>query len=122
MTLDPEADDNDETWMSEHIARKFFFFNLLESKQRSQRTTDAILSCPMCFTPLCYDCQRHEAYKNQYRAMFVENCDIKSQILTMRDEEGKEEYFKPVKCANCDTEVAVLDAQDIFHFFRVVAS
>jgi hypothetical protein len=94
----------------------------LESTQRSQRTTDAILSCPMCFTPLCYDCQRHEVYKNQYRAMFVENCDIKPQVLTMKDGQGKEEYYKPVKCATCDTEVAVLDAEDIFHFFRVVAS
>lgn len=40
------------------------------------RVTDAILSCPGCFTTLCIDCQRHERYQNQYRAMFVMNCTI----------------------------------------------
>ncbi|OQR73324.1 E2F-associated phosphoprotein domain containing protein-like [Tropilaelaps mercedesae] len=27
-------------------------------------------------TLLCRDCQRHEVYSNQYRAMFVENCRV----------------------------------------------
>jgi hypothetical protein len=33
------------------------------------RRSDAVLSCPCCFTPLCYDCQRHDVYLSQYRAM-----------------------------------------------------
>eukprot|EP00957_Ditylum_brightwellii_P015726 1185928-Ditylum_brightwellii.AAC.1 len=32
------------------------------------RNSDAILSCPCCFTILCMDCQRHTKYVNQYRA------------------------------------------------------
>ena len=44
------------------------------SASRGQgRKTDAILSCPGCFTTCCIDCQQHE-YKDQYRAMFVTNC------------------------------------------------
>jgi hypothetical protein len=34
-------------------------------QQRSGRTTDAILSCPGCFTTLCIDCQQHELYHTQ---------------------------------------------------------
>lgn len=36
--------------------------------------SDAILSCPLCFTTLCVDCQQHAYYENQFRAMFVMNC------------------------------------------------
>ncbi|KAK0415656.1 hypothetical protein QR680_012044 [Steinernema hermaphroditum] len=39
-------------------------------------STDALLSCPSCMIVLTRDCQRHEIYKNQYRAMFVENCTV----------------------------------------------
>lgn len=44
------ADEADEAWAVQ---------------QRSGRTTDAILSCPGCFTTLCIDCQQHELYHTQ---------------------------------------------------------
>ncbi|XP_001197735.1 E2F-associated phosphoprotein [Strongylocentrotus purpuratus] len=115
--------------------------------------TDAILNCPACMTTLCIDCQRHELYTNQYRAMFVMNCCIiRSEQLrypesknkkkkwrkkkrrheeTMEggeadEEEGSgaagDELFNPVKCSICNTEVGVLDKQEIFHFFNVLSS
>ena len=56
---DSEADDKDQAWMH---------------KQRQGRHSDAILSCPGCLTTVCIDCQRHEYYTTQYRAMFVRNC------------------------------------------------
>lgn len=40
------------------------------------RNTDAVLSCPRCFTTVCMDCQQHEKYANQYRAMFVMNIGV----------------------------------------------
>lgn len=40
---DPKLDDNDEVWAQ---------------KQRRGRISDAVLSCPACFTTLCLDCQR----------------------------------------------------------------
>jgi len=40
-------------------------------KALKPRSSDAVLSCPCCFHILCMDCQRHEKYSNQYRAMFV---------------------------------------------------
>lgn len=40
---DPELDDKDELWAH---------------KKRKGRTSDAVLSCPACFTTLSLDCQR----------------------------------------------------------------
>lgn len=56
---DPDADDRDERWVA---------------KQRKGHKSDAVLSCPLCFTTLCVDCQQHARYENQFRAMFVMNC------------------------------------------------
>jgi hypothetical protein len=52
--------------------------------------TDAVLNCPACFTVLCLDCQRHEFYAGQYRAMFVMNCRIdRNETLTVPLKQGK---------------------------------
>ena len=56
---DPEADERDEAWVH---------------KARGALRSDAILSCPLCFTTLCIDCQQHAKYDGQFRAMFVMNC------------------------------------------------
>lgn len=41
--------------------------------QRQGRPTDAILSCPGCFTTLCLECQQHALLPTQYRAVFTLN-------------------------------------------------
>eukprot|EP00262_Sarcandra_glabra_P006221 TRINITY_DN18348_c0_g1_i1.p1 TRINITY_DN18348_c0_g1~~TRINITY_DN18348_c0_g1_i1.p1 ORF type:complete len:157 (+),score=19.50 TRINITY_DN18348_c0_g1_i1:23-493(+) len=119
---DPELDDKDESWVN---------------KKRKGRSSDAVLSCPACFTTLSLDCQRHAKYLTQYRAMFVVNCKIKSdQILRQekrkqskangRNErkEGSESdaTFRPVCCSVCSTEVGVFDRDEVYHFFNVLSS
>ncbi|PKA55028.1 hypothetical protein AXF42_Ash003665 [Apostasia shenzhenica] len=122
---DPLLDEKDQQWLN---------------KQRKGRSSDAVLSCPACFTTLCFDCQRHEKYLTQYRAMFVVNCHIKNdQILReQRKMKGKskkkEDYgepqldinngavFRPVCCSVCSTEVGVFDQDEIYHFFNVLPS
>ena len=37
-------------------------------------------------------------------------------------EETEPEIYHPVRCRECNTEVAVFDKQEIFHFFNVLAS
>ena len=32
------------------------------------------------------------------------------------------EEFHPVRCSECNTEVAVIDKEEVFHFFNVLAS
>ncbi|XP_020263604.1 E2F-associated phosphoprotein isoform X2 [Asparagus officinalis] len=115
---DPNLDEKDELWVH---------------KQRKGRTSDAVLSCPACFTTLCLDCQRHEKYVNQYRAMFVTNCSIRrDQILRQpkqkprmsrrRVDAEKDVVFYPVCCSVCATEVGVFDEDEIYHFFDVIPS
>jgi hypothetical protein len=85
---------------------------------------------------------RHELYPQQYRAMFVMNCKIlKGEVLKFAPKQdkraskrkrGKEvetessahnlETFHPVHCSICDTEVAVYDQDEVYHFFSVLAS
>uniref|UniRef100_A0A0K0D2E6 E2F-associated phosphoprotein n=1 Tax=Angiostrongylus cantonensis TaxID=6313 RepID=A0A0K0D2E6_ANGCA len=134
------------------------------------------LSCPGCMVLLTRDCQRHEIYSDQYRAMFVENCHVKQESLKI-EKTGKEkrrerqkmrkigvdpneqpvlcyyvfiifcwkdtyregsirhentakftsgfqvqaeDIFLPVQCAVCSTNVAVLDHEEVYHFFNVL--
>jgi hypothetical protein len=75
----------------------------------------------------CYNLHkhRHDLYPNQYRAMFVhdKNCRIAyDHILRQKGNSGREEVFYSVRCSNCDTEVGVLDEEEVFHFFNVVPS
>lgn len=133
---DVEMDDKDETWVL---------------CKRQGRKSDALLSCPVCFTTLCIDCQRHEIYVTQYRAMFVMNCKVVENQRLRRPAEStrqkkdckkrsnqynrncnslpedaneklRDEVFKPVCCSVCETEVAVLDENEIYHFFNVMPS
>lgn len=111
-------------------------------------STDAVISCPACFSVLCMDCQRHEIYANQFRAMFVMNCKIdRSETLTVplkksfnKKSKGKKgkglpaeeaisnvatsasDKFFPVKCKVCNSQVAVYDCEEIYHFFNCLAS
>ncbi|KAH0469478.1 hypothetical protein IEQ34_001036 [Dendrobium chrysotoxum] len=122
---DPLLDEKDEQWMN---------------KQRKGRISDAVLSCPACFTTLCFDCQRHEKYVTQYRAMFVVNCSVRTdQILREPSkrkrkskkliDSGKSQQdldndviFRPVCCSVCSTEVGVFDKDEVYHFFNVIPS
>ncbi|XP_062503237.1 E2F-associated phosphoprotein-like [Corticium candelabrum] len=114
--------------------------------------SDAVLNCPSCMTLLCLDCQRHDKYKTQYRAMFVLNCVVvQDEVLHYKDLEHKtksrrrkrkrqkgvegadagvaseppatvESKYNPVRCQECNTEVAVYDKDEIYHFFNVISS
>lgn len=85
---------------------------------------------------------RHDTYPNQYRAMFVLNCRVmKDEHLTYVPKPGKKSRkrqrgaeqlnsstdseankYHPVRCSNCNTEVAVVDTDEVFHFFNVLPS
>ncbi|XP_057736696.1 uncharacterized protein LOC130951953 isoform X4 [Arachis stenosperma] len=124
---DPDLDDKDEKWVQ---------------KKRQQCGSDAVLSCPACFTTLCLQCQRHEKYVTRYRAVFAVNCKINDDNILMEDtprsrkrnrggagrSDGQEatsannETFKQVCCSVCSTEVGVIDEDEVYHFFNVLPS
>ncbi|QCE08739.1 E2F-associated phosphoprotein [Vigna unguiculata] len=105
---DPDLDDKNEQWIH---------------KKRQGRVSDAVLSCPACFTTLCLECQRHEKYLTQYRAVFVANCKIgNDKVLKQNTSRSRKrnrgserfdrndtnstngETFKQVCCSVCSTE------------------
>jgi len=132
---DPLMDSKDEAWV-EKQRKKYQPAQKKSFKPKPLPNSDAVLSCPACFTTLCHDCQRHTTYKTQYRAMFTVNCKIdtsqrmKAPTKTKKSksknsehsEDSQEETYYPVQCSACDTHVAMFDNDEIFHFFNVVTS
>jgi hypothetical protein len=126
--IDPDVDAEDAKWVEE---------------KRCGRESDAILSCPACLTTLCIDCQQHEVYLNQYRAMFVMNCAVgetlspaktqgepqgagvkrglDEEVLKLGSNHG-DEASRCVRCEVCGVEVGVRDGEDVYHFFNVFPS
>ncbi|KAI8971239.1 E2F-associated phosphoprotein-domain-containing protein [Pilobolus umbonatus] len=114
LMYDPELDDKDEDWVNKQIEKDSF--NTTEEK------TDAILSCPMCFTTLCYSCQRHEKYSNQFRAMFVRSCHVVKNERYKPKNASEDEYYYKVVCDTCGIQVAMMDEDEVYHFFNVIAT
>ncbi|KAH7933503.1 hypothetical protein HPB49_013252 [Dermacentor silvarum] len=140
LFYDPEMDDEDEKWVNEQ-RRSCIFPDKSEHKDGGKAKplpqSDAVLNCPGCMTLLCLDCQRHEIYNTQYRAMFVKNCVVNRKetlrCLPSRSSSKRRQnlpegvndprdIFNPVQCEVCRTEVAVYDSEEVYHFFNVIAS
>ncbi|KAM3595443.1 uncharacterized protein V6R79_023564 [Siganus canaliculatus] len=80
LLYDPDEDDRDQAWVD--ARRRQYSRRRAAASSRPHRSqalpnSDAVLNCPACMTTLCLDCQRHEKYRTQYRAMFVMNCTVK---------------------------------------------
>uniref|UniRef100_A0A8R1DZI5 E2F-associated phosphoprotein n=1 Tax=Caenorhabditis japonica TaxID=281687 RepID=A0A8R1DZI5_CAEJA len=137
LLYDDQEDEDNEKWVKEH--RK-----IARGEDGPDGGADGVLSCPGCMVELTRDCQRHEIYKTQYRAMFVSNCHLDAQKMTV-EKTGKDrrrerqkarksgkkadgpvlpddsDLYTPVKCASCATLVAMMDSDEVYHFFNVLA-
>ena len=97
LLYDPDADDADEQAL--HSAR-------------NGRHSDALLSCPCCFTTVCVDCQQHATDSALFRAMFVQHC----RLL-----EG--EHGVRVLCDVCEADLGRYDASvEVYEFDSVLAT
>nr|XP_057947290.1 E2F-associated phosphoprotein-like isoform X1 [Doryrhamphus excisus] len=154
LLYDPDEDERDQAWVD--ARRRQYYRKRPSTSSQSRRSqpkslanSDAVLNCPACMTTLCLDCQRHEKYRTQYRAMFVMNCTVKKdEVLRYQSQkEGKprnrkrrkgaaqdetleptpagmdaDEVYHPVQCSECSTEVAVFDKDEVYHFFNILSS
>lgn len=57
---DPNLDDKDQLWVQ---------------KRKKGQYSDAVLSCPACFTTLCLECQRY-MNKPTYESFFKQICNV----------------------------------------------
>ncbi|XP_030574181.1 E2F-associated phosphoprotein isoform X1 [Archocentrus centrarchus] len=131
LLYDPHQDDRDQAWVDarrkEYTCRKGPAA-AFQSKRRQPQglpNSDAVLNCPACMTTLCLDCQRHEKYRTQYRAMFVMNCTVKrEEVLRYKNQQEKNKRNKKRKRGQ-KTETPVdetskpaaagMDADEVYH-------
>jgi hypothetical protein len=86
----------------------------------TEAETDAILSCPKCLSTVCTQCQRHEKFDLQFRAVeSFGTTTVDEDIFT--DDNGSFRGRK-VRCEACEETVGLLDEEDVYHFFNVVPS
>ncbi|XP_037342072.2 E2F-associated phosphoprotein [Pungitius pungitius] len=96
LLYDPDEDDRDQAWVDAR-RRRYHAANRPTagsnpSRAPRLRSSDAVLNCPACMTTLCLDCQRHDKYRTQYRAMFVMNCTVKrDEALRYKREEAQQQ-------------------------------
>ena len=108
---DESLDEEDFKWAQEHSLTGL-------------ATSDAVLSCPLCFRTVTFLSQRHESFIGQYRSLFVDNCRVlwDTQVQPIKGEHDPSEIFHAVHCSNCDTNIGVRDNEKVYHFFHVLPS
>ncbi|KAF1375239.1 hypothetical protein PFLUV_G00237490 [Perca fluviatilis] len=133
LLYDPDKDDRDQAWVDarrrRYEVRKRPAAGSRSQPRQSQSlpSSDAVLNCPACMTTLCLDCQRHEKYRTQYRAMFVMNCAVKKdEVLRYKtQQEVKPKKNKRKRRAGPTPETAMdvtpdpapagMDADEVYH-------
>lgn len=121
LFLDDHADEADAEWVAKNLISKLRRGN--KSKTSGHDEFEYRLACPCCFSLLCLQCQPHDDYEGQFRAVFVRNCKVVSgaaERIVVKGEERGEGKYQAVACRKCNTEVAVLDEEGVYHFCNVL--
>ncbi|MEN2500681.1 MAG: hypothetical protein MHMPM18_004832 [Marteilia pararefringens] len=114
---DEFQDDNDRDFIDE-LRRAYLCLNTEDKLPE----TDGILNCPACFTPLCYDCQQHTKFKNQFRALFVLNCKVDRAREKSYDFDDGPSVYNYVYCSYCSTDVGYFGEDECYFFNNVLVS
>jgi hypothetical protein len=91
--------------------------------------TDAILSCPGCFSTVCsFGSQRHVRFRHQYMSVLAENVVVHTDDLLSDPRGGgaggaeTDQYYR-VSCETCGTDIGLQDLRDhSYHFYQVLPS
>lgn len=135
LLYDPDEDDRDQAWVDarrRRYSRKRACpsSQLRPNQSQGLPSSDAILNCPACMTTLCLDCQRHEKYRTQYRAMFVMNCTVKrDEVLRYKSQQDRKQQKRKRRKgdgarpgdkpeAQPDPAPAGMDADEVYHPVR----
>ena len=66
----------------------------------------------------------HLSYPGQYRAMFVQNVRVLhgSQVRPVSGDDDPQMKYYSVICGVCQTNVGVMDSEEVYHFHHVLES
>ncbi|KAI9103829.1 E2F-associated phosphoprotein-domain-containing protein [Phlyctochytrium arcticum] len=117
LLYDPNEDEQNEDFIPKKIAKQRKQSSLPPDILASLPPSDATLSCPSCFSDVCYDCQQHERFETQYRALFFEGCTVNAEA---EDVQGG--LMRAVSCEACGVQLGWMDDEEVVHFFHVLAS
>ena len=70
--------------------------------------------------PASTDVSAHHAFSNETDQKNKKNRDKKDELSN--ELAAKEESYYPVECETCGTKVAVMDEEEVFHFFNAIPS
>ena len=65
---------------------------------------------------------RRSRKRNKGKQKRQQAAEVASSKGVGEEEEGTPELYHPVRCRQCNTEVAVYDKDEVFHFFNVLPS
>eukprot|EP01012_Entosiphon_sulcatum_P003912 TRINITY_DN11414_c0_g1_i2.p1 TRINITY_DN11414_c0_g1~~TRINITY_DN11414_c0_g1_i2.p1 ORF type:complete len:227 (+),score=44.78 TRINITY_DN11414_c0_g1_i2:83-763(+) len=68
---DPDSDEENDRWVQRYVYQSSI-------RKEELRSSDALLSCPCCFTAVCLDCVKLDDTANQWRAIEAINVNIDS--------------------------------------------
>lgn len=98
-------------------------------------SSDGVLCCAACFTPVCYKCkiningyfQSSEAVNTSVVELSEANIeeslsDTDLSVKRVLDTEGPTPKQLVARCDECQNIVAVVDGNSIYHFRRIIAS
>lgn len=145
---DEHADSEDEEWVLKNLMQMLHIPTSPSASaqtrssdviKNSKSTADSVgsaafcdlpverISCPYCFVTLSLQCQRHEQYDGQFRAIFVRNCQVMNtssasvrNAFPERIRDGKDQSYADVQCQECGTYVGVRDEEGVYHFCNVM--
>ncbi|EAN34219.1 E2F-associated phosphofamily protein [Theileria parva strain Muguga] len=142
ITIFPEKDANDKDF---EPSEDFYGSDLddldddfvNDNYRQGDKSTDAVLCCAMCFTPVCYQCKtvgNTFSSKLALNAYVEDNYSDSANRSDSRDVLGKGDSTKRklrgstsdseriVKCIECNNVIAVLDFSNNYNFKNVIAS
>ncbi len=131
--IDPLCDPDQDLLDKEWVSRTFRSDKRLHAKDEDTKalksTSAAMLSCPGCFTAVCFDSERSNHRingKDVYHAIVAFNCipdkvGTKSCSSTIhKKRERRDERL--VRCSECSTIIGTVDIDEVYEFRNTLPS
>ncbi|XP_953793.1 uncharacterized protein TA16410 [Theileria annulata] len=108
-----------------------------DNYRQGDKSTDAVLCCAMCFTPVCYQCKTvgnsfssklalnayvEDNYSDSVRGNDSQDVIDKGDSTKRKLRGSTNNSERTVKCIECNNIIAVLDFSNNYNFKNVIAS
>ncbi|GBG30291.1 E2F-associated phosphoprotein [Hondaea fermentalgiana] len=106
-----ELHDDEEDERNKHFVKKHF-------RDKNVARSDALLSCPGCFSTVAYDTTQHPRVKTWYTSKRAFNCNVRETNAREADIDAE----NVLECAECSTALGVQREDHVFEFRTALPS